>query len=65
MGGTCSPKFGKIFFSGNYHVKLGHFVNFYTQFSGKNVSPKVHRAATPMSVFSGLWYSFTSHRGVL
>jgi len=27
-GCTCPLKFGKKYFSGNYYVKFGHFVNF-------------------------------------
>jgi len=35
QGRICSQNSGKIFFSGKYRVKFGHFVNF----SGKNVLP--------------------------
>jgi len=38
------PKNGEIFL-GNYHVKIGHFVNFsYIYFSAKMSSPKVDYA---------------------
>jgi len=37
--GDGAQKFGKKYFSGNYHVKFGHFVIFQTYFSGKNVLP--------------------------
>ena len=37
-----TKKSGKIFFSGNYHVKFGHFVNFHTYvFGQKCLAPKV------------------------
>ena len=28
VGHVCSPKIREKYFSGNYHVKFGHFVNF-------------------------------------
>jgi len=32
--GTCTPKFGKQYFSDKYHIKFGHFVNFHTDIFG-------------------------------
>jgi len=39
VGGTCPPKFGKTYFSGNYYVKFGHFDNLSHIFFGQNVVP--------------------------
>ena len=38
--GTCLPKNSRKYFSGNYHVKFGHFVNFtYIYFGAKMSCP--------------------------
>jgi len=63
-----SPKFGKIFFgqlsckiwafSGKYHVKFGHFVNFsYIFFGQKCLGLKVDWASTSRH----LWLAWSSH----
>jgi len=42
-GGTSPlPKIGKKYFSGNYHVKFGHFVNFsYIYFRARMSCPQM------------------------
>ena len=53
-GGTSPPpkkkrKNREKYFSGNYHVKCGHFVNFHIYIFGKKCrAPKVDWAPTPM-----------------
>jgi len=42
-GGTRAPKFGEKYFSGNYNVKFGHFVDFFSYiiFEQKCLAPRV------------------------
>jgi len=52
-----SPNSGKIFFSGNYQVKFGNFVNFSYAYFRANVLPpnlKVDLAPTPMFMYGSV-----------